>query len=64
MSLHRLGPICGLLFAPLYAAFVFIPDLPEAAYSDEQVLNLYRDSGSSNAILLGRCSWLSRASSC
>lgn len=64
VSLHRLGPICGLLFAPHYAAFVFIPQLPEASYSDEQVLDLYRDSGSSNAILLGSLSWLSQALSC
>lgn len=53
MSLHRAGPICGLLFAPLYAAFTFIPELPEASYSDERVLDLYRDPGSSGAILLG-----------
>jgi hypothetical protein len=52
MSLHRTGPICGLLFTPIYAAFVFIPRLPEASYTDEQVLDLYRDPGASSAILL------------
>jgi hypothetical protein len=51
MSLHRIGPICGLLFLPLYAAFTFVPELPQAHLSDEQVLDLYRDG--SGTIQLG-----------
>jgi len=43
MSLRRVGPLCGLLFLPLYLAFTFIPERPEAGYSDERVLDLYRD---------------------
>ena len=43
MTLSRLGPVCGLLFVPLYAGFTFIPELPEASYSNERVLALYDD---------------------
>jgi hypothetical protein len=43
MPLTRLGPTCGLLFLPLYAGFTFVPDLPEASYSDAEVLALYAD---------------------
>lgn len=53
MSLHRAGPICGLLFLPLYAATHFVPELPEASYPDDQVLALYTDPGKSGLILLG-----------
>jgi hypothetical protein len=53
MSLHRVGPICGLLFLPLYAAFTQIPALPEASDSDKAVLALYTDPGSAGLILLG-----------
>ena len=53
MSLHRVGPICGLLFLPLYAATHFVPELPEASDSDEYVLALYTDPGKAGLILLG-----------
>ena len=53
MSLHRMGPICGLLFLPLYAAFTFVPELPEASYPDEDVLALYTDPGKAELIMLG-----------
>ena len=53
MSLHRAGPICGLLFLPLYAATHFIHNLPEASESDAQVLALYTDPGKAELILLG-----------
>lgn len=44
MTLSRLGPVCGLLFVPLYAGFTFGgAALPEASYSDERVLALYDD---------------------
>lgn len=44
MTLSRLGPVCGLLFTPLYAAFTFGgAELPEASYSDDRVLALYDD---------------------
>ena len=53
MSLHRAGPVCGLLFLPLYAAFTFVPELPEASYSDEAVVALYTDPGKADLIVLG-----------
>jgi hypothetical protein len=53
MSLHRVGPICGLLFLPLYAAFTFIPELPVATDSDAAVLGLYTDPGKAELIMLG-----------
>ena len=53
MSLHRVGPICGLLFLPLYAATHFVPELPEASDSDAYVLELYTDPGKAGLILLG-----------
>lgn len=44
MKLSRLGPVCGLLFAPLYAAFTFGSfELPEYTYSDDRVLAVYDD---------------------
>ncbi len=47
MTLSRLGPVCGLLFAPLYAGFSFFSfELPEYFYSDERVLALYDDGAS------------------
>lgn len=53
MSMRRVGPLCGLLFTPLYAAFTFIPVLPEASYSDERVIALYTDPRNVTAITLG-----------
>jgi hypothetical protein len=53
MSLHRAGPVCGLLFLPLYAAFTFVPELPEPTYSDEAVLALYTDPDKADLIMLG-----------
>jgi hypothetical protein len=53
MPLHRVGPLCGLLFLPLYVAFTQIPALPEASDSDESVLALYTDPGSAGLIQVG-----------
>jgi hypothetical protein len=53
MSLHRLGPICGLLFLPLHLAFTFVPELPQASDPDPYVLALYTDPGKAGLIMLG-----------
>src|SRR5918998_5953241 len=53
MTLHRAGPICGLLFLPLYLFFAFVPELPQASDSDEYVLGLYTDPGKAGMIMLG-----------
>ena len=53
MSLHRLGPISGLLFLPLYLGFTFVPEHPEASDSDQYVLDLYADPGRVGLIVLG-----------
>jgi hypothetical protein len=52
MSLHRAGPICGLLFLPLYVGFGYLPERPDASSTDQQVLDIYRDGGSSSIVLL------------
>ena len=53
MSLHRLGPICGLLFLPLYLGFTFVPEHPEASDSGQYVLDLYADPGRVGLMTLG-----------
>lgn len=52
---HRIGPAAGLAFAVLYFAFGLSPlmDLPEGAYSDEQVIALVADEGSRTGIVVG-----------
>ena len=52
---HRFGPLAGLAFAVLYAAFTLTPlmELPEGAYSDQRVIALYADAGSRTGIVVG-----------
>lgn len=53
MSLHRVGPICGLLFLPLYLGFTFVPEHPEASDPNQYVLDLYADPGRIGLMIVG-----------
>jgi hypothetical protein len=52
---QRTGPMAGLTFAGLYAAFTLSPlmELPEGASSDERVIALVADEGSRTGIVVG-----------
>lgn len=52
---NRTGPVAGLAFAALYAAFGLSPlmDLPEGADSDQAVIALVAEGGSRTGIVLG-----------
>lgn len=45
--------LCAAIFTVLYLVAMFVPTLPEGAYSDARVLQLLDDSGSRAAIVLG-----------